>query len=216
MEFFDQFIDFILHIDKHLEEIVSEYHKSTYLILALIIFCETGLVVLPFLPGDSLLFASGALAGAGLLNLWVLIPILFLAAFIGDNINFAVGNFIGDKLVTSKRRIIKKEYLDKTHSFYEKHGGKTVIFARFIPIIRTFAPFVAGLGSMVYRRFIFFSIAGNVIWIFTFALAGYLLGSNEWVKTHFSLVTLGIIGISVLPVIIGFLKSKYSKVNLRN
>lgn len=146
MEFFEQFSDFVLHIDKHLEEFVNEYHKLTYLILAFIIFCEAGLVVLPFLPGDSLLFAAGALAGAGLLKLWILIPILFVAAFIGDNINFAVRNFLGEKIVTSKRRIIK----------------------------------------------------------------------NEWVKSHFSLVTLGIIGISVVPVIIGFLKSKYSKVNLRN
>ncbi len=216
MEIFEQFIDFVLHIDKHLEVIVKEYHKATYLILALIIFCETGLVVMPFLPGDSLLFAAGALAGAGLLNLWILIPILFIAAFVGDNLNFAVGNFIGDRLVNSKRKFIKKDYLDRTHAFYEKHGGKTVILARFIPIVRTFAPFVAGLGSMLYRRFLLFCIAGNVIWIFLFTIAGYLLGSNEWVKSHFSLVTLGIIGVSVLPVIIGFLKSKYSKVNLRN
>ena len=216
MEFFEQFIDFVLHIDKHLETIVKEYHKATYLILALIIFCETGLVVTPFLPGDSLLFAAGALAGAGLLNFWLLILILFIAAFLGDNLNFAVGNFIGDKLVNSKRKFIKKEYLDRTHAYYEKHGGKTVILARFIPIVRTFAPFVAGLGSMIYRRFLFFCIAGNVIWILTFTIAGYLLGSNEWVKSHFSLVTLGIIGVSVLPVVIGFFKSKYSKVNLRN
>lgn len=216
MEFFEQFIDFVLHIDKHLEVIVKEYDKATYLILALIIFCETGLVVTPFLPGDSLLFAAGALAGAGLLNLWILIIILFIAAFLGDNLNFAVGNFIGDKLINAKRKLINQEYLDRTHSFYEKHGGKTVILARFIPIVRTFAPFVAGLGSMIYRRFLFFCILGNVIWILTFTFAGYLLGSNEWVKSHFSLVTLGIIGISVLPVIIGFLKSKYKKVSLRN
>jgi len=211
MEFFQQFIDFVLHIDKHLESIVKEYDKATYLILALIIFCETGLVVTPFLPGDSLLFAAGALAGAGLLNLWLLIAILFIAAFLGDNLNFAVGNFIGDKLVNAKRKFINKDYLDRTHAFYEKHGGKTVILARFIPIVRTFAPFVAGLGSMAYRRFLFFCIVGNVIWILIFTFAGYLLGSNEWVKSHFSLVTLGIIGVSVLPVIIGFFKSKYSK-----
>ena len=211
MEFFQQFIDFVLHIDKHLESIVMEYDKATYLILALIIFCETGLVVTPFLPGDSLLFAAGALAGAGLLNLWLLIAILFIAAFLGDNLNFAVGNFIGDKLVNAKRKFINKDYLDRTHAFYEKHGGKTVILARFIPIVRTFAPFVAGLGSMAYKRFLFFCIVGNVIWILIFTFAGYLLGSNEWVKSHFSLVTLGIIGVSVLPVIIGFFKSKYSK-----
>ena len=211
MEFFHQFIDFVLHIDKHLEAIVKEYDKATYLILALIIFCETGLVVTPFLPGDSLLFAAGALAGAGLLNLWLLIAILFIAAFLGDNLNFAVGNFIGDKLVNGKRKFINKDYLERTHTFYEKHGGKTVILARFIPIVRTFAPFVAGLGSMLYRRFLLFCILGNAIWILIFTFAGYLLGSNEWVQSHFTLVTLGIIGVSLLPVIIGLLKSKYSK-----
>ncbi len=211
MEFFHQFIDFVLHIDKHLEAIVKEYDKATYLILALIIFCETGLVVTPFLPGDSLLFAAGALAGAGLLNLWLLIAILFIAAFLGDNLNFAVGNFIGDKLVNGKRKFINKDYLERTHTFYEKHGGKTVILARFIPIVRTFAPFVAGLGSMLYRRFLLFCILGNAIWILIFTFAGYLLGSNEWVQSHFTLVTLGIIGVSLLPVIIGLFKSKYSK-----
>lgn len=210
MEVFQQLIDFILHIDKHLEAIVTEYDKLTYLILALIIFCETGLVVTPFLPGDSLLFAAGALAGAGLLSFWVLVILLFVAAFLGDNLNFAVGNFIGDKLVNSKRKWIKKDYLDRTNAFYEKHGGKTVILARFVPIIRTFAPFVAGLGSMVYKRFLLFCILGNVIWIMTFTTAGYLLGNNEWVKSHFSLVTLGIIGVSLVPVFIGFIKSKYS------
>jgi membrane-associated protein len=211
MEFLQQLVDFVLHIDKHLFEIVNQYDKATYLILALIIFCETGLVVTPFLPGDSLLFAAGALAGAGLLQLWLLILILFSAAFIGDNLNFAIGNFLGHKLVESKRRIIKKEYLDKTHAFYEKHGGKTVILARFIPIVRTFAPFVAGLGSMVYRRFLAFCIVGNIVWIFTFTLAGYLLGNNEWVKSHFSIVTLGIIGLSVVPVIIGLIKGRLKK-----
>jgi membrane-associated protein len=210
MEVFQQLIDFILHIDKHLEAIVTEYDKLTYLILALIIFCETGLVVTPFLPGDSLLFAAGALAGAGLLSFWVLIVLLFVAAFLGDNLNFAVGNFIGDKLVNSKKKWIKKDYLDRTNAFYEKHGGKTVILARFVPIIRTFAPFVAGLGSMVYKRFLLFCILGNVIWIMTFTTAGYLLGNNEWVKSHFSIVTLGIIGVSLVPVFIGFIKSKYS------
>ena len=211
MELIQQFIDFVLHIDKYLFEIVGKYDKLTYAILALIIFCETGLIVTPFLPGDSLLFAAGMVAGAGLLHIGLLILILFLAAFIGDNLNFTIGNFVGHKLIESKRRIIKKEYLDRTHNFYEKHGGKTVIIARFVPIVRTFAPFVAGLGSMVYRRFLFFCIAGNLIWILTFTLAGYALGSNEWVKSNFSLVTLGIIVASVMPIVIGVLKSKFSK-----
>ncbi len=211
MDFIQQIIDFILHIDKHLFEIVQQYDKVTYLILALIIFCETGLIVTPFLPGDSLLFAAGALAGAGLLHLGLLMIILFSAAIIGDNLNFAVGNFIGHRLIESKKKWIKREYLDRTHKFYEKHGGKTVIIARFVPIVRTFAPFVAGLGSMVYKRFILFCITGNLLWIGIFTLAGYAFGNNQWVKEHFSLVTLGIIGLSVLPIIIGLIKSRFNK-----
>jgi membrane-associated protein len=183
----------------------------TYLILALIIFCETGLVVTPFLPGDSLLFAAGALAGAGLLNLWLLIIILFAAAFIGDNTNFSIGKFVGHRLINMKRQLIKKEYLERTHFFYEKHGGKTVIIARFVPIVRTFAPFVAGLGSMTYMRFLAFCIAGNLLWIFSFTLGGYALGNNEWVKNNFSLVTLGIIGVSLIPVLAGLAKNLMGK-----
>jgi len=213
MEFLKQVFDFILHIDKHLFEIVNQYDKLTYVILALIVFCETGLVVTPFLPGDSLLFAAGALAGAGLLHIWLLIAILFMAAFIGDNLNFTIGKFIGRRLIGSKRKIVKQEYLDRTHSFYEKHGGKTVIIARFVPIIRTFAPFVAGLGSMIYRRFIIFCIAGNLLWILAFTLAGFALGNNPWVKDHFSLVTFGIIGLSIVPVIVSLVRAKFSSVN---
>jgi membrane-associated protein len=213
MELLKQLLEFILHIDKHLFEIVTQYDKLTYLILALIVFCETGLVVMPFLPGDSLLFAAGALAGAGLLNLWLLMAILFAAALIGDNLNFTIGKFIGHRLITSKRKIIKKEYIDKTHMFYEKHGGKTVIIARFIPIVRTFAPFVAGLGTMVYRSFIIFCIAGNLLWILSFTLAGFALGNNPWVKEHFSFVTFGIIGLSIVPVIVGIFKTKFKKVS---
>lgn len=216
MELIHELIDFILHIDTHLFDIVSQYDKITYLILACIIFCETGLVITPFLPGDSLLFAAGALAGAGLLNIAVLIIILFSAALIGDNLNFTIGKFIGHKLIGSKRKLIRKEYLDKTHAFYEKHGGKTVIIAKFVPIVRTFAPFVAGLGSMVYRRFIFFCITGNLIWILLFTLAGYALGNNQWVKEHFSIVTLGIIGASLLPIIIGFINARIIKSKTQN
>ena len=211
MDFIQQIIDFILHIDKHLFEIVKQYDKVTYLILALIIFCETGLIVTPFLPGDSLLFAAGALAGAGLLHLGLLMIILFSAAIIGDNLNFAIGNYIGHRLIESKKKWIKREYLDRTHKYYEKHGGKTVIIARFVPIVRTFAPFVAGLGSMVYKRFILFCITGNILWIGIFTLAGFAFGNNQWVKDHFTLVTLGIIGLSVLPIIIGLIKSRINK-----
>ena len=211
MDFIQQIIDFILHIDKHLFEIVKQYDKVTYLILALIIFCETGLIVTPFLPGDSLLFAAGALAGAGLLHLGLLMIILFSAAIIGDNLNFAIGNYIGHRLIESKKKWIKREYLDRTHKYYEKHGGKTVIIARFVPIVRTFAPFVAGLGSMVYKRFILFCITGNILWIGIFTLAGFAFGNNQWVKDHFTLVTLGIIGLSVVPILIGLIKSRINK-----
>jgi membrane-associated protein len=211
MDLIQQLLDFILHIDKHLFEIVERYDKLTYLILALIIFCETGLVVTPFLPGDSLLFGAGALAGAGFLHLGLLILILFLAAVVGDNINFSVGNFIGHKLIAKKSRWIKKDYLDRTHEYYERHGGKTVIIARFVPIVRTFAPFVAGLGSMTYRRFILFCLTGNLIWILLFTSAGYALGNNPWVKEHFSAVTLGIIVASLIPVIVGLINSRINK-----
>jgi membrane-associated protein len=213
MDLIHQLFDFILHIDKHLFQVVEKYDTMTYFILALIVFCETGLVVTPFLPGDSLLFAAGALAGAGLLNLWLLIAIIFAAAFIGDNTNFSIGKFIGHRLISMRRKIIKKEYLDRTHAFYEKHGGKTVIIARFIPIIRTFAPFVAGLGSMTYRKFLLFCILGNILWIFSFTLGGYALGNNEWVRNNFSFVTFGIIGLSIVPVLIGVVKAVFSKKN---
>lgn len=211
MEIIQQLIDFILHIDKHLFDIVNQYHNQTYLILALIVFCETGLVVTPFLPGDSLLFAAGALAGAGLLNIYILMVILFIAAFAGDNTNYFCGSFIGHKLLAFRRPIIRKEYLDRTHAFYEKHGGKTVIIARFIPIIRTFAPFVAGLGSMKYFRFIIFSMAGTLLWILTFCIAGYAFGNIPVVKKNFTIVVFIIIFVSILPMIVAFLKSKLGK-----
>jgi len=210
MELLHQLIDFIAHIDVYLQKWVLEYHNLTYLILALIVFCETGLVFTPFLPGDSLLFAAGALAGAGSLSLGLLIIILFVAAFAGDNTNYFIGNFVGHKIVNAKRQLIKKEYLERTHSFYEKHGGKTVIIARFMPILRTFAPFVAGLGSMTYRRFILFSIAGNLLWIISFTTIGYLFGNIPIVKQNFTLVVFGIIILSLLPMIIAFLRHRFS------
>ncbi len=202
-------LDFILHIDIHLEKIVGEYDKSTYLILALIVFCETGLVVTPFLPGDSLLFAAGALAAKSLLSLPLLIIILFTAAILGDNTNYFIGNFLGHKILASKRKIIKKKYIDQTHLFYEKHGGKAIVIARFAPIIRTFAPFVAGLGSMTYRRFIGFCVLGNVLWICSFSIAGYVFGNIEIVKRNFTFVIFGIILISLLPMILGIIRHKY-------
>jgi len=210
MELIEQFIDFVLHIDVHLLEMVSEYHNATYLILALIIFCETGLVVTPFLPGDSLLFAAGALAAAGSLNIVLLIAILFIAAFAGDNTNYAIGNFTGHKLMSMKRKLINPEYIARTHKFYEKHGGTTVIIARFMPILRTFAPFVAGLGSMTYRRFVAFSLIGNTLWIGGITMLGFAFGSHPFVKANFSMVVLGIIILSLLPMVFAFLKAKFS------
>jgi len=209
MEFAERIIDFVLHIDKHLFEIVHQYDNVTYLILALIIFCETGLVITPFLPGDSLLFAAGMLAGTGLLHIGLLILVLFVAAFVGDNTNYAIGNLIGHKLLNSKRKFIRRDYIDRTHQFYEVHGGKTVVIARFMPIIRTFAPFVAGLGSMKYKRFLLFCVLGNLLWIVSFSMAGYAFGNNEFVKNNFTMVVGAIILVSLLPMIIAFIKARF-------
>ena len=167
MEFLKHILDFVLHIDKHLIEITTQYQKLTYLILFLIVFCETGLVVTPFLPGDSLLFAAGSIAAldGSPLDIYLLGLTVFLAAFLGDNSNFFIGKFAGHKVYEKNYRLIKRKHLDRTHAFYEKHGGKAVIIARFIPIIRTFAPFVAGIGGMKYRRFIIFSVAASLLWI---------------------------------------------------
>lgn len=213
IEFIKFAIDFILHIDKHLFEIVSNYQNWTYLILFLIIFCETGLVVTPFLPGDSLLFAAGTICAmdGNPLNIAVLIPLLLAAAFIGDNTNYFIGNFLGHKIYEKNYRLIRRKYIDKTHAFYEKHGGKTLVIARFMPIIRTFAPFVAGIGEMKYLRFVSFSALGNIFWVVSFSIAGFIVGNNPIVKKNFTLVILSIILISVLPPIIGVLKHKFAK-----
>jgi membrane-associated protein len=206
MEFIKCFIDFVLHIDKHLFEIVREYDTWTYLILFAIVFCETGLVVTPFLPGDSLLFAAGALAAGGSLSLPVLYAVVLAAAFGGDNNNYFIGRFLGMKVYEKNYRLIKKEYLIKTHNFYEKHGGKTVIIARFLPIIRTFAPFVAGAGTMKYARFIIFSIIGTSLWVCAFCIAGYFFADNPFVKQHFSVVVLALIIIPGLPSVFAVIK----------
>lgn len=213
LDFFRFMIDFVLHIDRHLLEIVTNYQTWTYLILFAIVFCETGLVVTPFLPGDSLLFASGAIAAmpSHPLSLPLLLLIFFVAAFTGDNTNYFIGRFLGHKVYDKDYKLISRKYLDQTHAFYEKHGGKTLIIARFMPIIRTFAPFVAGVGSMTYMRFLFFSIAGNIIWVGLFCTAGYLFGDIPFVKNNFSMVIIGIILVSLLPPVFAFLKHKFSK-----
>jgi len=207
MDLIMSLIDFILHIDVKLAEIVTNYQTWTYLILFIIIFCETGLIVTPFLPGDSLLFAAGTIAATNpSLNIYTLVMLLLVAAFLGDNTNYFVGKFLGHKVYEKNYKLIKREYLDKTHGFYEKHGGKTLIIARFMPIIRTFAPFVAGVGEMTYKKFISFSIIGNISWVLSFSFAGYFFGNLEFVKNNFTLVVFAIIGISLLPTVIAVAK----------
>jgi membrane-associated protein len=193
------FIDIVLHLDAHLLKLTAEYGVWVYAILFLIIFCETGLVVTPFLPGDSLLFVAGALCGMGALQLEWLIPLLILAAFSGDNTNYWIGRLVGMKLLKRTNGLIKREHIDKTHAFYEKHGGKTIIFARFLPIVRTFAPFVAGIGLMRYRLFMLYSALGSVAWIAGLTVAGFLFGNIPLVKDNLTLIILGIIVLSILP-----------------
>ncbi|MBL7829898.1 MAG: DedA family protein [Saprospiraceae bacterium] len=212
IQIFKQFIDFVLHIDKHLIELAATYHQWTYLIIFGIVFCETGLVVTPFLPGDSLLFAAGALCATGALNIGVLVPGVFIAAVIGDNLNYFVGNFVGKQVTERNVRFIKKEYIDRTEKFYEKHGGKALIMARFVPILRTFAPFVAGAGKMTYPRFLTFCLLGNLLWVNLFCWAGFMFANNEFVKKNFSVVILGIIFVSLIPVVVAWWKSRKASV----
>jgi membrane-associated protein len=207
-----QLLDFIRHLDVHLENIMREYEVMTYLILALIIFCETGLVVTPFLPGDSLLFAAGAItAKTGVLNVWLLIPLLFFAAILGDNTNYFFGRYLGNRVFTRDYWFLKRSYIDKTQEFYEKYGGRTLVIARFVPIVRTFAPFVAGVGNMTYRRFIGYCIAGGMLWVTGLTLAGYFFGQIPIVKNNFEIVVFGIIGISVLPILFEVVRAKFGK-----
>lgn len=209
----DIIIDFILHIDEHLENLVENYQFWTLAILFLIIFCETGLVVTPFLPGDSLLFAAGTMAAKypQHLPIWLLIVVLIVAAILGDTVNYLVGATAGKRILAMKRPIIRQSYIDKTHQFYEKHGGKTIILARFVPIVRTFAPFVAGLGQMPYSKFIFYNITGGLLWVIPLTLAGYFFGGLPIVKDNFSIVVLLIIFISILPAIYATLREWLTK-----
>jgi len=204
-------IDFILNIDVHLGEIIITYGKLTYGILFAIIFAETGFVFTPFLPGDSLLFAAGMFSATGAFNVILLAPLLWLAAFLGDNINYWIGYYFGQKIVNNKHIPINQNHIDKTQEFYHKHGGKTIFLARFMPIIRTFAPFVAGIGKMQYRTFIFYSIFGGFTWVFCFVLAGYFFGNIPIIRNNFSIVIMGIIVVSVSPAIFNLLKSMLKK-----
>ena len=209
MELLKHLLDLILHLDKHLVELVNQYQSWTYGILFLIIFCETGLVVTPFLPGDSLLFAIGALASKGQLNVFLVVVLLSVAAILGDTVNYWIGKVVGPKVFSSESsRWLNRKHLERTHEFYEKYGGKTIIFARFMPIIRTFAPFVAGIGKMSYGKFLLYNIVGGIVWITGFTYAGYFFGEIPIVKRNFTLVILVIILISVMPAIFEFWRAR--------
>lgn len=212
METIKFFVDVFLHLDRHLSDIILQYGFWTYVILFFVIFCETGLVITPFLPGDSLIFASGTFAALGSFDLAVLFLVLGVAAILGDTVNYWIGNKIGPRIFQQEKiRFLKKEHLERTHQFYEKHGGKTIIIARFIPIIRTFAPFVAGIGTMSYGKFISYNFIGGILWVSLFLLAGYFFGNIPFVKNNFSFVIIAIIIISVLPGVIEYFRQKSAK-----
>ncbi|MEI6153440.1 MAG: DedA family protein [Deltaproteobacteria bacterium] len=212
MEWIKYIVDFVIHIDVHLGEIIKNYGLWTYLILFLIIFCETGLVITPILPGDSLLFAAGTFAALGTLDVIWLFVLLSVAAVAGDTVNYWIGNLVGPNVFEKEKiPLLNKEHLQRTHQFYEKYGGKTIIIARFVPIIRTFAPFVAGIGTMTYWKFISYNVIGGVAWVAICMFAGYYFGNLTFVKKNFSLVILAIVIISILPGVIEFLRHKYRK-----
>jgi membrane-associated protein len=212
MEFIQTLVDLFIHLDQHLQEIISQYGVLTYVILFAVIFAETGFVFTPFLPGDSLLFAAGTLASLGeILNIHFLFILLTIAAIIGDTVNYWIGHYFGLKLFHKYPRFLKKEYLDKTHNFYEKYGGKTIIIARFVPIVRTFAPFVAGVGSMNYSKFIFYNVTGAILWCSIFLYSGYYFGNLPFIRNNFSIVIFVIIFISILPGIIEYLRHRNEK-----
>lgn len=206
-----ELVDFILHIDQHLNDFIIKYDNWIYVILFIIIFIETGVVIMPFLPGDSLLFAVGMFAAQGSLNLWICLILLFAAAILGDASNYLIGKYFGSKIMNLKwrgRQLVKPEYLDKTHEFYEKHGAKTIVIARFVPIVRTFAPFVAGVGKMTYSHFLSYNIIGGFVWVFGITLVGYFLGNIPIVKDNFEIVVFAIIFLSLLPMIFEYIKAK--------
>lgn len=208
---FGKIFDFILHIDVHLGQIIASYGLETYAILFGIIFVETGLVFVPFLPGDSLLFAAGAFAALGSLNIWVLVPLLMIAAIVGDTVNYWIGYFFGKQLVASTWIPINDDHIEQTKYFFQKHGKKTIILARFVPVVRTFAPFVAGISRMHYGQFISYNVIGGIAWVAVATLAGYFFGNIEVVKENFSLVVIGIVLISVIPMIVPLIKELISK-----
>ncbi|MEI6887382.1 MAG: DedA family protein [bacterium] len=211
MEIISGIINFVLHIDTKLGEIITNYGVLSYGILFAIIFAETGLVFLPFLPGDSLLFAAGAFAAIGSFNIFIVLLLLWLAAFLGDTANYFIGRFFGQRIIDNPRIPLNQSHIDKTQKFYDKHGNKIIFLARFIPIVRTFAPFVAGVGKMEYKQFIMYNIAGGFVWVFLFTLLGYFFGNIQFVKDNFSLVVFVIIFLSIVPVVYEFVKAKLKK-----
>jgi membrane-associated protein len=208
MEFLQSLIDIFLHLDTFLDEIIRTYGVWTYALLFMIIFMETGLVVTPFLPGDSLLFAAGTFAAIGSLNVWLLWLLVFVAAILGDTVNYWIGNKVGPRAFEGNTRFLKQEYLDRTQRFYDKHGGKTIVLARFVPIVRTFAPFVAGVGTMEYRRFLTYNVVGAFLWTALFISLGYFFGNIPFVQENFELVVIGIILVSVVPMVIEFVRGR--------
>src|SRR3989344_2785756 len=216
MNIISSFIDFILHLDKYLSTIIQNYGTLTYLFLFLIIFLETGLVVTPFLPGDSLLFAAGTFAALGSLDVFVLFFTLSIAAIIGDTINYSIGKFLGSKAFEKYPRVFKKEYLDKTHKFYEKYGSKTIVLARFVPIVRTFAPFIAGIGKMSYLKFLAYNVVGGILWVGLFTFGGYYFGNIPLVKNNFSAVIIIIIIVSFMPMLIDMWRYYRNKNQIKN
>jgi membrane-associated protein len=207
-----QLLDLFLHIDDHLRQLTQEYGGWTYAILFAVVFCETGLVVTPILPGDSLLFAAGAIASLGSLNVWVLCGLLIVAAVLGDTVNYHVGLFLGPRVLSGKlSRWLNPKHLQKTEEFYAKYGPMTIILARFVPIVRTFAPFVAGVGRMNYGKFLLYNVLGGAMWVFSMTLAGYFLGEVYFVKEHFEFIVLAIVGVSVLPMVVEYLRHRLFK-----
>lgn len=208
MELLTQIIDILLHLDRYLAQFVTDHGIWVYLLLFLIVFAETGLVVTPFLPGDSLLFVAGTLAAAGGMDVGWLCATLSVAAILGDTVNYWVGKWFGARLFRDDARWLKREYLDRTHQFYERHGGKTIILARFVPIVRTFAPFVAGMGRMTYLKFFAYNVIGGLIWVFSLVLAGFYFGNLPWVKANLTLVIIGIVIASIMPGIVEYLRHR--------
>lgn len=209
MELIAYLIDFLLHLDRHLVAFVQQYGAWVYALLFLIIFCETGLVVTPFLPGDSLLFVAGTVAAAGAMDVHFLVVLLIIAAILGDTVNYWIGKHVGLRLFRDPNaRFLKREYLDITHRFYERHGGKTIIIARFVPIVRTYAPFVAGVGAMTYRRFLAYNVIGAVVWVVSLTYAGYFFGNLPWVKSNLTLVIIGIVLLSISPGVVEYLRHR--------